>query len=1069
MLKRFNYWKSLKKEEIFESLNEQVEFVNLDLFNEAIQGNVTKETIPHLFSDDTIKYLYQFDPKDWAKAEYQRYQILYDAMADRQEYYKDFFSKYYEEEKQNLKKIFDEQKALTKLYFNDSLTQTIINTCAQRNSFEKINKEKLDDWWKDSSANGGKKYLEKFDIVGATAKKSGTPVRTYSVDLYLKDMVNRIEKKAESHTGADLSFPQEWHIINNATGKSETIKRFTGMILPSEKSIKDNIEEWKSSVANKMLSKNNPEHGKPHAIKHYRTPLSGDVGETVKINYHRSNKENTELYDIESVILKKELRKIFEDSDWAVEGKDINKEIDHLKKEIQKLEKDNPADKDIQISRNEKEIQILEDNKKDIYNRFILDLINIFPFTKEIFDSMEKSEVAGTIMLNDPKEFIKRIVELSDSDKKALNKIITSIEGSKGENPAYYYKKVIETANEDFVKVTANSSLMNSFSNLLVAKQFIDWAKKGNIKSMNPDKSIESAKINEFGELELPKIYQPTFAKYITYLDKKGQEHQELIENMPYLLPGKVLKEKSRAELEAGEAAESDLGADMWNPYHQKFQHRYTDKSGERFAGIQGSEDKLKGGLRPNQNIETFDFMCPSEEDKDKADNFWTRLKKIIKNNDGLSVAEIKKSEKESFILSTIERKDISKEEKSNLLQDEMPKIKFSKYGTSSDKNTVITGIAKQIWNNLQVNTIYEQKEQYPERLRLANNFMEVYNIIFAKIISNLGDIGMTDQAYLKKFINQKLQILMQKEIVSGRGARTTREETLKTSAKEYESPFKQVEKGYATSNIQRYVYALESHGLHICRTSKKITACEKCADPLTDNCEIFMENEEYHSNVKDLEKLFKLLHETSRRYKKPRYEPESMPKISIPTIIPPVLTTPVPKTLAATTPMPIAATTPIPIAATTPKPIAATTPTPIVSTTPVPVSKSEEKIAPSLHEEKEYIMHIETSIVQKFANIIFSQLENQRLAYAQDRFKKMSDVYTSQSIAGEEAEKLIEQADKEYEQLIKNLDTDRNVLKIKLSKLVQETKDFEEAAKTIIKTYDLKDVENTLKKENLI
>ena len=81
MLKKFNTWLVLENKYDNNSfVNEEINYSDEYLLSEAVQGNVVKETIPHLFSDDTIKYLYQFDPDDHAQAEYQRYQILYDAM-----------------------------------------------------------------------------------------------------------------------------------------------------------------------------------------------------------------------------------------------------------------------------------------------------------------------------------------------------------------------------------------------------------------------------------------------------------------------------------------------------------------------------------------------------------------------------------------------------------------------------------------------------------------------------------------------------------------------------------------------------------------------------------------------------------------------------------------------------------------------------------------------------------------------------------------------------------------------------------------------------------------------------
>ena len=1045
MLKKFNEWNFLIKEN--ENLNEIIKEEDnfQELILEAIQGNVTKETIPHLFSDDTIKFLYQFDPDHWAKAEHQRYQTLFKAMQDRQNYYNEYFADEFETQKKQMQEIFDKQRELLKIYLNENLKETIINHCAKKNTFEKINKEKLNDWWQNDSVNGGKKYtVEDYPLVISKGKGGNF---TYRVNLYLKEMVNRIEK-GTSLSGADLSFPHEV-LRRNAKNEEDKVKRFAGMILPTEASIAENIKEWKHSIANNMLSKELPKHDSVIEINQI---LDEEKPLKAKIRY-KDMGENDEILKVEETILRKELSNIFQEGSWLKKLKDEKDKILRIK---DKSEQEN-------LLRDFKEKEKIE------LNNFILSLKDIFPFVQKYFDSISSSlKISGK--LSDPETFLKDIVKITKDDEKKLDKIIgfinpelkktkkkSEVEGEK--KPKFYYKNVIDKMNEEgLIGISRNTSLMISFSNLLITKQIIDWAKNNNLRSINPiDNSEDMAKIDAEGKLNLPKSYMPTFKHSVNY-EERGREVFKNIENMPLLMTGKVLKEKSRQELLDPDNEEKHSGKNMWNPYHGKYQYRYFDKSNEPYSGIQGSEDKLKGGLRPNQNIETFSMMCPSLDDDTSptADNFWNRIKKIIVNNGKLSEAKVENLR--SDILQQI--REIKKEPDSEIrkyrYQEILPQLKL-KSPSMDGRNVVISDIAKTIWEYLDLNQIENQKSKFEENIVAASNFMQIYNLVFSKIVSNLGDESLQDPKLLRKFVQSKVQIFMQKEIIKGKGAVATRKEKPEEEISSGETKEKITditsifERKEATQNIEKYKKALEEHALHLCREDQSVIACGRCVDPINGNCEIYMDSQEFHNDKEEMLFLFKEYRRTTT------FSKISKPAIpTYPEIKPADITKPKEEAPPAT---PQLSTTPIP----------AVSPTVAVTKIEKEAEPEKIKIEPSLPQEKEKLIEIEHGISKILLQRIYSNFEKQRLNIAQERWEKFKKAYENKDLSQEELDKLMNQYDQEYSDLIQKVNQDYESLKLKMNQIKNAHKDFEDFVKFILTTYNLNDIKNDLQKEKLI
>lgn len=1095
MLKKFNTWLVLENKYDNNSfVNEEINYSDEYLLSEAVQGNVVKETIPHLFSDDTIKYLYQFDPDDHAQAEYQRYQILYDAMSKRQEYYNKFISETENEEKENLKRIFEKQKTdlgIGNIGFSKDFETTIINHCARKNAFEKVNKEKLKEWWDSDDPDGGKQYLKNNFEINVEQRKG--IYRKYFVNLYLKEMVNRIEKSPAASSGSDLSYPHERNTYTG-TGRIKKVKRFSGMLLPDVKTLSSNIDLWKSAIANNMLAVENPKHEGEHSIRHIKSLLGGESGIKEKIRYKDTGKENRELFVIERVILSKELRDIF-----------FNKSFNSYTKKIYDAYKSETDE--------EKKKNLYEDLKHQ-YNLFIKDFIRIFPFALKIYNELPsalKDEKFDDVYkpLNNPQAFFDKVADYIKTNITKFSWLAYRVMKDKDDKKKEDKKKeikyddVFDNLKKEFALLLYNNSLGNSFIKLIPAMQLIDWIKEGNIKSINPiDGTTVSAKI-EGETLKLPNIYMPTFEKAISFKYKVGTKdgkdiYQEISKNvtMPLLMPGKVLKEKSRFELN-DEDGPSDTGAGMWSPYHNKFKKRYFDRTDDRFAGMQGQEDKLRGGLSPNHNIESYNFLCPSSDDKPYDPNsFWNRVRKIVQDNGNLSKIIIHQSPNLSKLLS----KETSIEEKKDLY----PKIEFIpiRKATSSD-NVVVQGIAEKIWNSLKQYSVMDAKKVDLEKLVLSNWFMWIYHLIFAKIIQNIGDIAMTDTASLKKFINDKVQLITQKNIIEKRGARTTRDEMSsldddaavekvadedefedESEVEEKDSlPTAVIEKLQATGSIDKYVHALEAYALHTCKKGEDIIACKKCIDPIDGKCEIYMNADIYHSDAEFvIESLKFYKKEVEKKQPKLTTPKPASPfrTLSVPTTTPIPATTPA-STIITRTPAPVVKPTEIPIPAIKPagmpapsvKPsgisVPATVPsipkfepeiTSEKSAAKVPESEIIKNMAPEM---QEHLLDIQSKIIKKLSIRLLAKLENDKIELAN---KKREDILKAAEEDFSNLSQIRNSLEKQYESLANQIDEDYVKINAKLvsMKNLDPNKSFEDFVLDLCKINNWKDILDGIK-----
>lgn len=1070
----------LKKFYIEEYLNKKEELDNYELISEAYQGDISKYTLSQLFSKDNIKYLYQFDPEDHIKAEIERMEKLYEAMEKRQE----FMTKHYEDnfaiEKDKLEKLFASKKA-TKIYFSKDFERSIINHCATRKAWEKTLEEQGNSWWKDTSSIGGAQFLGNVDV-----KVGHKGSRIYSVKLFLKEMIDRIEGEAGKE-GSDLSFPRidsfNWNAQKN---KFVEEKRFNGMFIPKEMTMKKNYERWLSASSNGLLSNIPLKHGvhtKIEEIGDSAIKIPGIEAGKKLIEFKQDPKlKNRELLRIEKVIMEKEARAIFEDGDLS-------------SRIVSSYGNPSKAKGKKEPSRNTSEFPTLYPKNPEYYDNlktFAQRLINAH--SEGTFDFFDISKYDS----KKPEDLIKSILELSSEEKQILPGFIyeivkqssEQIEDSSLEEMDKKTKKtfslfdqVLKAVSENgVIEIFDNQSYKNSYMYLMSLRQLIKWIKEGNYKIKNPITGKEEAAVISGNEIIFPNLYKPTFKHNIAY-KSQGKEVKLTGVEMPVLLPGSVLMEKGLGEDESMPDEHGIVkpltGEEIYNPRKKRFEQRYYDMKkyfDEKKAkgvlkpfdliGIQGSEDKIVGGLNPNRNIESYKFLCPDENDN----TFWNRINSLVMHNGGLSVLHFTPS----------------------ATQDTPPNIKLSPVDVSSGKDfsieekpedrnnfVVVTDIAEAILRRLDYEEYRDGHAVKYEKTVLLHNFPDLYHTIFAKVFANLGDESMLETNLLKIYINEKISNYIDKNL--GQGARRTKsgkvaseigkeeEDPSKVKPKLPEGLEKLVGREVATKNIQMFLNALHRNFLGLCRTSLK--ACDLCTDPFDPKCTIVIDEHIVRKNLKEsLELASKVDSIDKIKVKKPRslvskpetpfaptepsVAPSTQPKtLSAPPAAPPVTPSSAPPAAPPVTPPsapPAAPPAAPPVAPPSAPPSASPSAPPAIA--PEPASEQIKNPDPNVRDfvvkaKIGILNNITPLILKKFANIKLDEqqrIQNEESKVFNEYMRKQRELLDS-NISDEEKQKVQDNIEKEkekkyqdlakeYEELTKSLEENKKQIVVDLT-----------------------------------
>jgi len=815
----------------------QEEFV----LSEAVQGDITKHTLLQLFSMDNIKYLNQFMPEDHKVAEIKRMHILYDAMQHRDTFLKKGFEENFIEQKEKLKELFETKKEI-KIYFTKDFEETIINHCARKQAWEKTLKEKQKEWWDSSAADGGRQYQVNDFVVDI---KERNAVRRYKVNLHLKEMAQRIEGNSGDDMGSDLSFPRE-DPLSWSYKKKEFLnkKRFNGMLIPSDKTIVKNYNNWLAASASGLLSPKLLKHGDEIDIEGEEKEEIPGLESKNKISFNKHDSlKNKNMLDVESVLIRKEIRAIFENNGLSI----------LIIKSYGKPEK--------------------ADEYENFLNIFIEKLLNL---GNEIGSSGSKRLLTFlNTITHDPKnpeQFFKDILTFPSDEEKLLTSLKEFSEEDNELINLSFYKKLKNAVDKNgLIEMFDKEPYKKSFINLIIQRQLIKWIKEGNFKVKNPITGTDELAEIQDDKIIIPDLHVPSFKKTIVYYNpnafvydpktkgkvKKEEQHRKSV-NMPVLLPGSVLIEKGRDEEDdtsssSGDIPKTKIGEEIWNPHKGKYEQRYYDKKKqyeERKAasllnpddliGIQGTEDKIIGGLSPNRTIESFKFLCPDPEGKDNT--FWKNINSLILFNGKLALCHFKPATSTDEV-PTVEFKELS------------PSVSgYKSIVETPTEFIVIKRIAEQIANKLHMTETIDSHIVKPERLSAMQHFPELYHVIFAKIFSNLGDKSMLEPELLDKFIYEKVANYMDKDIAN-RGGRSGRigtvaniagkdeEEGEEGEGEDTELPVgldKLVSKDVALRDMQSYIEALSRNFLTLCKSGK--SACGICTNPLDTRCTVVMD-----------------------------------------------------------------------------------------------------------------------------------------------------------------------------------------------------------------------------------
>ncbi len=986
----------------------QEEFV----LSEAVQGDITKHTLLQLFSMDNIKYLNQFMPEDHKVAEIKRMHILYDAMQHRDTFLKKGFEENFIEQKEKLKELFETKKEI-KIYFTKDFEETIINHCARKQAWEKTLKEKQKEWWDSSATDGGRQYQVNDFVVDI---KERNAVRRYKVNLHLKEMAQRIEGNSGDDMGSDLSFPRE-DPLSWSYKKKEFLnkKRFNGMLIPSDKTIVKNYNNWLAASASGLLSPKLLKHGDEIDIEGEEKEEIPGLESKNKISFNKPDSlKNKNMLDVESVLIRKEIRAIFENNGLSI----------LIIKSYGKPEK--------------------ADEYENFLNIFIEKLLNL---GNEIGSSGSKRLLTFlNTITHDPKnpeQFFKDILTFPSDEEKLLTSLKEFSEEDNELINLSFYKKLKNAVDKNgLIEMFDKEPYKKSFINLIIQRQLIKWIKEGNFKVKNPITGTDELAEIQDDKIIIPDLHVPSFKKTIVYYNpnafvydpktkgkvKKEEQHRKSV-NMPVLLPGSVLIEKGRDEEEdtssssSGDIPKTKIGEEIWNPHKGKYEQRYYDKKKqyeERKAasllnpddliGIQGTEDKIIGGLSPNRTIESFKFLCPDPEGKDNT--FWKNINSLISFNGKLALCHFKPATSIDEV-PTVEFKELS------------PSVSgYKSIVETPTEFIVIKRIAEQIANKLHMTETIDSHNVKPERLSAMQHFPELYHVIFAKIFSNLGDKSMLEPELLDKFIYEKVANYMDKDIAN-RGGRSGRIGTVanvvgKDEEDEGEDEDaalpvgldKLVSKDVALRDMQSYIEALSRNFLTLCKSGK--SACGICTNPLDTRCTVVMD--EYLIREK-LEKSIELADKADSI----RHIGDSKPA---PAPVPAPAPAPVPAAVPAA-----AAAAPAPAPAAVPAAVPAANRTLTQAGLfgdELPIKPTRKrKIPDPSHDVRDFVVKAKMKIIElmepivniKFANIqLHSQQdkENKR-AEASNIFKdKMEKELANTSLSNDEKNNILKEMEKE-------------------------------------------------------
>ena len=280
---------------------------------------------PLKMTQNDIDFLHQFEPRWWKQAMVQRFELLYEALKEREEIRKKYYDKLYESQLEYAIKEFSYNPTLR--FVSKDIKHALIKQTAHRQTMEKIVRLADKKFWEGT----GQKYDKKmeFNFKGTSNKQI-----SYDANPYLKSLGEK--------GGIDLSNPHEVVIEN---GK---IKRKTnGFEFPEEETITQLQKKWLSGLASGLLSDKKIEDFDKHVTKDEEGNLKQKT-----IIHHPSSKvfdnlklkiDDTFAFDHEQRRIYKTLRKIFNSYKKSYnDSKSNDRKAVLLKDLIQQIKKELP-------------------------------------------------------------------------------------------------------------------------------------------------------------------------------------------------------------------------------------------------------------------------------------------------------------------------------------------------------------------------------------------------------------------------------------------------------------------------------------------------------------------------------------------------------------------------------------------------------------------------------------------------------------------------------------------------------------------------------------------------------
>ena len=522
------------------------------------------EKIPLKMNQSDIDFLHQFNPRWWKQAVKKRFDLLFEALKEREEVRKIYYDKLYDYQLDYAKKELERSPILK--FLSSDVQDAMLKNTAHRQTMEKIVKLADQKFWQ----GVGKKYESnmEFNFTG-----SGNKTITYDKNPYIKELIEAIEGEIGEKGGIDLSNPHEVKIeTTNDKGESKIkIKRKTnGFEFPEEETINEMQKKWLSGIANGLLSAkkinsfvSTDDEGNvtTHAVTH--VPSVEVFGNTnMKIN-------DTFSFDHEQKRMYKSLRKLF----------------NYFKNDYNKAKVAYDEAKSSQEKSN------AENTKLTILKNLIESLKRQLPFVAKYPDCNSYKDCEGIfhdLTLDSKNAFFKKAF---NDEQNNLKKADLGI-------PDSFF---------------GNESLFETLIRFLAAKQLIEWAKEGKLKNANNENVVFDS---EKQDLVFPELKIPTFEKELKFRQKKhaskGGGYEEKTEKvqMPVLLKGGFVKEHDEDDSDHSKQHENlPRRGEFYNPRTGKIEHRFVSVDSFEKAGHQGTDHDRIGTYHPTQHIAGVEFL----------------------------------------------------------------------------------------------------------------------------------------------------------------------------------------------------------------------------------------------------------------------------------------------------------------------------------------------------------------------------------------------------------------------------------------------------------------------------